>query len=948
MKARVLIISLILCVFGSVVAAAQCQAPALGNHSGTNIFTEEQEVRLGEVFYDSMAMDLRVIDDDVLTETLQKMGDRVARKFPANNLKFRFAIVDSPEANAFALPGGRVYVTRKLIIFTRSEDELAGVLAHEMGHQITHQGAYDWSMRFKDVLGITKVSSDTDIENAYHRFLESWRIHPDLLRRGNDMEKEQIAADQVAVYATATAGYNPKAVVDFWDRFTELKGKKGSWLSDFFGTSRPESKRLREFANNAAALPEACVEKSQPATAVDFTAWQAKVRTYAYHGYKPSLPKLISEKKLAQPIRGEITNVRFSPDGNYILAQDDTSVYVLTRKPFQNVFRIDAEQAMPAQFSPDSKQVVFSTRGLRVERWDIAAQQLIDVNDVHVFHSCYQSLLSPDGKSIACLRPNADSFFPMDLSLIDVATSEPLFSKNEFIGPADGYSMRWLLAYIKVRESKGDLINMQFSPDGKYFAAGKASKSVVIDVAGKQEVKVPGNLRKYLETGFAFLGNDRIFGMGGDKGDRCAILKFPGGQEIKSNLNPGWRYLSQAGHGDFVIIRPLLRAPVGIFDIAQNKITIGSKTDAIDIYDGTSVGERVSGELAMYNEPGGKPIATAVLPQGPLGRVRSASISPDGNLLALSASKRGAVWNLTTGEQMFLVRSFHGIDFQDNKLNVMFPPADEYRSPGLATQSDKEKERAELQKPGDSVARMDLVSRQIAPMEEFLRHTRVMQSGRWLILMDQPKDDEADWSKDVTIKVKDLHTGRVAWERKFDKNVPNFFYDPRSDIILFTWDLDSGGAKDAIRDDAAAKQVVSNMKYTDHAYLIEVIDIATGKVKCHFPVDSGRGSFHLADALAFGDKVYFTDTHDRVLVYNMKGDLLGRYFGRLHSVTRDHKKIMLEQQRGGLSIIDAATRQKTRQFTFPSRVAYAEFSNDGKRVYVLTREQKLYTMDISD
>ena len=52
--------------------------------------------------------------------------------------------------------------------------------------------------------------------------------------------------DQAGLFALVSAGYDPGAMAKFWDRITETKGKKGSWLSDLFGTTRPEEKRLRE------------------------------------------------------------------------------------------------------------------------------------------------------------------------------------------------------------------------------------------------------------------------------------------------------------------------------------------------------------------------------------------------------------------------------------------------------------------------------------------------------------------------------------------------------------------------------------------------------------------------------------------------------------------------------------------------------------------------------
>ena len=82
---------------------------------------------------EQIAPRLRMIENDVLTDYLRSLGNRLVQHLPATNLNFRFYLIDLPEPNAFSIAGGRVYVSRKLIAMTRSEDELAGIIAHELG-----------------------------------------------------------------------------------------------------------------------------------------------------------------------------------------------------------------------------------------------------------------------------------------------------------------------------------------------------------------------------------------------------------------------------------------------------------------------------------------------------------------------------------------------------------------------------------------------------------------------------------------------------------------------------------------------------------------------------------------------------------------------------------------------------------------------------------------------
>jgi len=65
--------------------------------------------------------------------------------------------------------------------------------------------------------------------------------------------------------------------------------------------------------------------------------------------------------------------IEFSPDGKYMLVQDESSIAVATREPLANLFRVDALDAHAAQFSPDSRSLVFYDKELRVEKWDVAS-----------------------------------------------------------------------------------------------------------------------------------------------------------------------------------------------------------------------------------------------------------------------------------------------------------------------------------------------------------------------------------------------------------------------------------------------------------------------------------------------------------------------------------------------------------------------------------------------
>src|SRR5262245_45082962 len=120
-------------------AQQPCRPPAIQISREPNIFTEEQEADLGDAIAEQLQRNFRVIEDDEVTGYLKRIGDRIVSRLPATKLRFQFFLVDLPDANAFVLPGGRIYVSRKLVAFTKSEDELAAVISHETGHLMARQ-----------------------------------------------------------------------------------------------------------------------------------------------------------------------------------------------------------------------------------------------------------------------------------------------------------------------------------------------------------------------------------------------------------------------------------------------------------------------------------------------------------------------------------------------------------------------------------------------------------------------------------------------------------------------------------------------------------------------------------------------------------------------------------------------------------------------------------------
>jgi predicted Zn-dependent protease len=276
---------------GCGAASAQdCKPPAItANSQNYNIFSPEQEMILGELNYQRIASETRYIQDQKLLTYVRGIGEKLVHHMPSTGLKFQFFIIDIPDANAFNTPGGYVFISRKLIAFTKTEDELAGVMAHEMGHATVRHSASDVSELFKKILNVTQLTDRKDITEKYNLLIERARTK-NVSRGANHESAQQLEADRIGLFAMVAAGYDPNAFSDFFARLTEAKAKSGNWFTNIFGGSSPTEKRLRDMIKVTEQLPAACRENRSANASEQYLNWQADVVSFHQSQIDEELP----------------------------------------------------------------------------------------------------------------------------------------------------------------------------------------------------------------------------------------------------------------------------------------------------------------------------------------------------------------------------------------------------------------------------------------------------------------------------------------------------------------------------------------------------------------------------------------------------------------------------------------------------------------------------------
>ena len=213
---------LVLSVLLSVAARADEPVAARAFY---NTFTDEEEIAMGQKAAEETDKQLPILIEPLLTAYLNALGQKVALFSRRPQIRYSFKIVNTDEVNAFSLPGGFIYVDRGLLLFTTNESELAGVLAHEVGHVVAYHSMNDVARRSLVDQGIYQlqkagVLSDQQMVDMLQKFGGPMLLFVD--RKFS--REEESEADMLGMYNAERAGYVPQGLISFLARLSEFTG----------------------------------------------------------------------------------------------------------------------------------------------------------------------------------------------------------------------------------------------------------------------------------------------------------------------------------------------------------------------------------------------------------------------------------------------------------------------------------------------------------------------------------------------------------------------------------------------------------------------------------------------------------------------------------------------------------------------------------------------------
>ena len=241
----------------AVTTGVSCAMNPVSGMPEVMLVSVEQEKKIGAEEATKVEQTMGILEDLKLTTYLDAVGQRLAGESPRRDVAYQFHVVDTTDPNAFALPGGYIYVTRGLLALANSEDELAGVVGHEIGHvaarhsvqKISKQGPF--SMVFGIASGITGLVSPMvgNIIGGIGDFTQSLIFSP--YSRSQETEADRVGQD-----IAAKAGWDPAALSEFLatlEREVELVNK-GPQRHSFFDSHPATPDRVAKTRDHAGTL----------------------------------------------------------------------------------------------------------------------------------------------------------------------------------------------------------------------------------------------------------------------------------------------------------------------------------------------------------------------------------------------------------------------------------------------------------------------------------------------------------------------------------------------------------------------------------------------------------------------------------------------------------------------------------------------------------------------
>ncbi len=232
-----------------------------------NLFSPEQDIQMGKEAADEVRKTEPMVTNKDLLDYINRIGKRLAASKHAGNFPFTFEVINDPSINAFALPGGPMFVNTGLIAAVDNESQLAGVLAHEMSHVALRHGSTNVSkaniVQLPAMLAGQALGNKGGLWGTLGQLGVGLGTQSVLLKYSRDAEKQ---ADLNGAQIMNDAGYDPTQMAIFFDKLQAEGNKDNSALANFLSDHPTPGKRVDYVSAEVKQLPKVQYHESEPGT----------------------------------------------------------------------------------------------------------------------------------------------------------------------------------------------------------------------------------------------------------------------------------------------------------------------------------------------------------------------------------------------------------------------------------------------------------------------------------------------------------------------------------------------------------------------------------------------------------------------------------------------------------------------------------------------------------
>ena len=223
----------------AVILTTGCTTVPETGRKQFNFMSPGEEMKLGLGEFDKMKKEVPISKDAKANQLVQKVGKRIAAVANLPDAQWEFVVFESPEANAFCLPGGKVGVYTGILPITQDEAGLATVIGHEVAHAVARHGGE----RISRAVGLQVLGQAVGSATAESKYAvaiqQAYGLGTQLAVELPHSRGQESEADHIGLIYMARAGYNPEASVAFWQRFADYNKKSGGGETPWFLRTHP-------------------------------------------------------------------------------------------------------------------------------------------------------------------------------------------------------------------------------------------------------------------------------------------------------------------------------------------------------------------------------------------------------------------------------------------------------------------------------------------------------------------------------------------------------------------------------------------------------------------------------------------------------------------------------------------------------------------------------------